>query len=107
MGPTGSPETSVLNQPTPHNNPKDRRIHYMQRQHFSLRLILTAYIAAVLTFSVHKYEIIQSNLSSQQFGHVNFMCVQSAEQDLKVDKNDPCLQKCYFRDGVSKSEYKQ
>jgi len=36
---------------------------------------------------MHKYEVIQSDLSTQQFGHVDFVCVQGAEQDLKVDNN--------------------
>jgi len=61
----------------------------LQRQdisHYSGHWLLP-YTAALLTFSVHKYKVIQSDLSTQQFGHVDSVCVQGAEQDLKVDNN--------------------
>jgi len=61
----------------------------MQRQnisHYTEHWLLPC-TAAVLTFPVHKYKVIQSDLSTQQFGHVDFVCVQGAEQDLKVDNN--------------------
>lgn len=30
-----------------------------------------------------KYKILQTNLASKKFGHVNFMCIQSAKKNLK------------------------
>jgi hypothetical protein len=38
-----------------------------------------AIAAALLTFSVHKYKVIRGNVPTQQFAHVDFVCVQGAE----------------------------
>jgi hypothetical protein len=43
------------------------------------RPLLLPLTAALLTFSMYKYKVIQSDLPTQQFVHVDFVCVQRAE----------------------------
>ena len=47
-------------------------------------LINNMYLKKHLTFPVSKYKIFQTNLATQKFCHINFMCIQRAEENLKM-----------------------
>ena len=40
------------------------------------------------TFSVGEDEVVESDLTAQQFVHVHFVCVECAEQDLQKKKKN-------------------